>query len=111
VNVPLAHVALATHYLDCFLRDQPSPYQAAHFSGGTSLPCSGGTSEDDIKRNVDALADIRDVLRNADPEDKAAIYNGIGLRLTYQPAQQIVRAEVNLDPNDAGVKVRVRGGT
>ncbi|MFG2848971.1 DNA-binding protein, partial [Kitasatospora sp. NPDC048296] len=31
-----AHVALATHYLNCFLRDRPSQYQAVQFSGGTS---------------------------------------------------------------------------
>ena len=36
---------------------------------------------------------------------------GQGPRLTYRPAQKIVRAEVNLDPNDAGVVMRVRGGT
>ena len=68
-------------------------------------------TEDDIKRIVDALADIREVVQNADSEDKAEIYSALGLRLTYHPAQQIVRAEVNLDPDDAGVVVRVRGGT
>ncbi|MCW2554857.1 MAG: Recombinase [Mycobacterium sp.] len=68
-------------------------------------------TEDDIRRIIDALVDIRDILQNADPEDKAEIYNGLGLRLTYQPTQQIVRAEVDLDPNDGWVMVRVRGGT
>jgi site-specific DNA recombinase len=68
-------------------------------------------SEDDIKRIVDASADITEVLQNAVPGDKARVYSEIGLQLTYHPAQQIVRAEVNLDPNDAGVMVRVRGGT
>jgi hypothetical protein len=42
-------------------------------------------SEDDITRIIDALVDIREVLQNADPEDKAEIYTGLGLRLTYPP--------------------------
>jgi hypothetical protein len=67
-------------------------------------------SKDDIQRIIGELSDIREVLQNANPGDKAGVYSALGLRLTYQPAQQIVRAEVNLDPNDAGVKVRVRGG-
>lgn len=41
---------------------------------------------------------------------QAEIYDGLGLRLTYQPAQQIVRAEADLDPDNRGVVVRVRGG-
>jgi lipoate-protein ligase B len=49
--------------------------------------------------------------QNAEPEDKARVHSERGQRLTYHPAQQIVRAEVNLDPNDAGVVVCVRGGT
>jgi hypothetical protein len=31
------------------------------------------------------------------PADKAEIYSQLGLRLTYQPGQRIVRAEAHLD--------------
>jgi hypothetical protein len=33
------------------------------------------------------------VIRDADPADKAKIYSGVGLRLTYQPARNAVIAE------------------
>ena len=57
-----------------------------------------------------------DVLHHADPEDKAEVYKGLGLRLRYQPADSTVRAEVNPDPHQSlnhphGEMVRVRGGT
>jgi site-specific DNA recombinase len=32
------------------------------------------------------------VLRDADPADKAEIYSGVGLKLTYQPARNAVIA-------------------
>jgi hypothetical protein len=51
------------------------------------------------------------VIKEADLEDKTKIYAGLNLRLTYQPAEQIVRAEVNLDPHAGGAMVCVRGGT
>jgi hypothetical protein len=35
-RVPLAAIALRTHYLNCFLRDEPSQYQAVQSTGGTS---------------------------------------------------------------------------
>ena len=65
---------------------------------------------------VDALGNIADVLHNADPADKAEVYKGLGLRLRYQPVENTVRAEVNLDPHQVnnhprGGMVRVRGGT
>jgi hypothetical protein len=39
--------------------------------------------------------DILDVLRDADPDDKPDIYTQLGLRLTYQPGDQIVQADVS----------------
>ena len=73
-------------------------------------------SKDEIMNIVEALGNIADVLRHADPDDKAEVYKGIGLRLRYQPAHSTVRAEVNLDPHQSlnhpyGEMVRVRGGT
>jgi hypothetical protein len=51
-----------------------------------------------------------EALHHADPEEKSRIHAQLRLELIYDPAQQSVRAEVNLDPDDAGVMVRVRGG-
>jgi site-specific DNA recombinase len=48
---------------------------------------------DEINSIVTALGSILDVLRDADPADKAKIYSGVGLRLTYQPARNAVIAE------------------
>jgi hypothetical protein len=42
-------------------------------------------SEDDIQRIIGELSDIREVLQNANPGDKAGVYSALGLRLIYQP--------------------------
>jgi site-specific DNA recombinase len=55
----------------------------------------GGTTRmtpDEINAIITALGNILDVLRDADPADKAKIYSGIGLKLTYQPDQHNVIA-------------------
>ena len=51
------------------------------------------------------------MIKDADPADKARIYAGQSLRLTHQPAKQIVRADVNLDSHAGGAMVCVRGAT
>ena len=68
-------------------------------------------SEAEIRRVITALADLTAVIKDADPQDKARIYAGLNLRLGYQPAQRIVRAEVNLDSHGYGAMGRVRGAT
>jgi hypothetical protein len=40
---------------------------------------------DEINTLVAALDPILDLLRAADPADKAKVYSGVGLRLTYHP--------------------------
>jgi hypothetical protein len=55
------------------------------------------------------LGDLTRVIKDADPADKARIYAGLSLRLTYQPPKQIVRAEANLDSHAGGAMVCVRG--
>ncbi len=50
-------------------------------------------SAEEISGIVTALGNILDVLRDADPADKAKIYAGVGLRLTYQPGRNNVIAE------------------
>ena len=66
-------------------------------------------SRTEIANLVQALGDIVTVLRDADPADKAEVYRQLGLRLTYQPETQTVRAAVDLSAH-RGVMVCVRGG-
>jgi hypothetical protein len=47
---------------------------------------------------IDQLGDIRTVIADADPNDKARVYQELGLKLTYQPGKRTTRAEVVLDP-------------
>jgi hypothetical protein len=51
-----------------------------------------------------ALGDMCAVLRDADPADKAEIYKGLKLRLTYHPEDNYVRAEIPLDPHTIGLR-------
>ncbi len=69
-------------------------------------------SKDEIAAIVNGLADLLAVLRDADPADKAEIYSQLGLRLIYQPADLIVRTEVNVvRAGQHWSFERVRGGT
>jgi site-specific DNA recombinase len=56
-------------------------------------------TKDEIRAVAEAISSARAVLQNADPTDKAAVYAELGLKLTYQPAKQTIRAEANLDPD------------
>ena len=67
-------------------------------------------TREQIESVVTALGDILAVLRDADSADKAEIYSQLGLRLTYQPGQRIVRAEAYLDQTPHWVFDSVRGG-
>jgi site-specific DNA recombinase len=68
-------------------------------------------TKEEIRTIVDSFTSITAVLRDADPADKAQIYQQLGLQLRYDPGKQIVRAEASLDPHYRGVMVGVRGGT
>jgi hypothetical protein len=46
---------------------------------------------------VDQLGNIAKPQRCADPQDKAAIYHALGLRLSFNPEEQKVRAETGSD--------------
>ncbi|MCA1674836.1 MAG: recombinase family protein [Actinobacteria bacterium] len=59
-------------------------------------------TRDEIQSLVEALGNIRTVLADADPDDKAEIYQQLGLRLTYQPGKHLVQAETHLDPHGWG---------
>ncbi|MET7806619.1 hypothetical protein [Micromonospora chersina] len=67
-------------------------------------------SRAEISGLVTALGDIAAALRDADPADKAEVYRQLGLRFTYQPETQTVRASVDLSAH-RGVMVCVRGAT
>jgi hypothetical protein len=66
---------------------------------------------EEIAALVDSLGNLLTVLHEADPADKAEVYRQLGLRLTYEPDTQTVRAEAQLGPRYRGVMVRVRGRT
>jgi hypothetical protein len=51
----------------------------------------------EIQTVVEALSGIANVLRTADPVDKAQVYQQLGLKLTYKPGLRIIEAEANPD--------------
>jgi len=53
---------------------------------------------------ITSVGGICDVLADAEPEDKADVYQNLGLKLTYDPAKQLVRAEAQLDPHKLGIR-------
>jgi hypothetical protein len=58
---------------------------------------------------VESLANLPGLLSAADPADKADIYAGIGLRLTYQPEPRSVLAEVRFADQPHRCSECVRG--
>jgi site-specific DNA recombinase len=79
----------------------------------TQLPASTAAplTEPAIQQIIGALGDIRRVIQNADPASKARIYQQLELRLTYQPSQNRVHAQANINPSKYGEMGSVRGGT
>jgi site-specific DNA recombinase len=64
-------------------------------------------TEDDIRAMVESLGDLVGVLQAADPQKKSALYQSLGLSLTYEPSKRRVLVEADL----GGVRpVRVGGG-
>jgi hypothetical protein len=75
-------------------------------------------TEDDIRTLVTGLGDLRDVIRDAAAAVKAAVYTQLGLKVTYLPGQDKIRADVTISPDifagqagKYGVIGRVRGPT
>ncbi|MBM0256656.1 hypothetical protein JNW89_07005 [Micromonospora sp. 4G55] len=88
--------------------------QAERARAEADLHANAGTtprrmSRAEITALVTALGDITTVLRDADPADKAEVYRQLGLRLTYRPETQTVRAEVDLSAHRQKF-ICVRGG-
>jgi site-specific DNA recombinase len=59
-------------------------------------------SEGQISMIIDSLGGLLQLLRQADPRDKAEIYSRLGLQLTYHPGSETLIAEV-VSPAIAGV--------
>lgn len=66
-------------------------------------------TQQEIKSIVDKFANIARVLIDADPDDKADIFRQLGLRLTYHPGRQLVKAQIEAPQH--WYSERVRGGT
>jgi DNA invertase Pin-like site-specific DNA recombinase len=78
----------------------------------------GRLTDDDIRALITALGNLRDVLRDARPAEKAAIYDQLDLKVTFKPGEAKIRAEVTIGPENyveqaeqCGDTGRVRGGT
>lgn len=74
----------------------------------------GRMSRDEIARLVRSLSDLAAVVQQAEPEDKAEIYQQLGLQLTYDSGKHKVLVEMTLNqhfPATRGLPVGVRGGT
>jgi hypothetical protein len=68
-------------------------------------------TRDDIAAVVHRTASVTAALRDADLQDKADLYKGLNLRLTYEHVSGIIRAEAQLDDCPFWDKVRVRGAS
>ena len=62
-----------------------------------------------VKALAKGMKDILWKLATADPKTKAALYTGLGLKLTYQPETDVV--EIEARPQDACATDGVGGGT
>jgi hypothetical protein len=72
-------------------------------------PRSRRMTRDQISDLVGKLGDIISVLREADPADRAEVYQQLGLRLTYHPTQHKVRVQAQPGADPYGEMVGVRG--
>jgi hypothetical protein len=73
-------------------------------------------TEDDIRALITTLGNLRDVIRDATPAEKAAIYDQFDLKITFKPGEAKIRAEVTIGPENyaehaeqCGDTGRVRG--
>jgi site-specific DNA recombinase len=76
---------------------------------GTTAPAR--MTRHEIAAVIERFTSLAAVIRDADPADKAEIYKGINLVLTYQPGTRTVHAEACLNEGNYGVMGSVRGGT
>ena len=60
---------------------------------------------------IGKLGDMAAVVQAADPNDKAEVYQQMGLKLTYQPGRKLVHGAIQLDAPGHWFFDGVRGGT
>jgi uncharacterized protein YhaN len=63
-----------------------------------------------VQELIEQCADIAADLRDAEPGDMASVYRKLGLRLTYHPERQLVRATACPNPRDIGKWFVSEGG-
>ncbi|MFI2030566.1 recombinase family protein [Streptomyces buecherae] len=88
--------------------------RAAAELGRTVTAQGGRMTREDIAELVRAAGELTEVIRQADPADKAEIYKQLGLRLTYDSGKHKVLVEIDLNQHSLGSRglpVGVRGGT
>jgi len=68
-------------------------------------------TEDDIRGLITTLGDLRDVIRDADAATKTAIYDQLGLRLTYKPGEAKIRADITTSADRSAQLIEQRGDT
>src|SRR5947209_5831451 len=66
-------------------------------------------SRDDIHAMVDTLGGLLNVLRHADPADKADVYRELGVHLTYNHTEHTVLAETRPTSSVCAVSVSEGG--
>jgi site-specific DNA recombinase len=66
-------------------------------------------SKAELRSLVRKVRDVVKMIAKADPALKAEVYQGLGLRLEYRPAERLVAVEVPLEA--ACTTARVGGGT
>jgi hypothetical protein len=63
-----------------------------------------------VKAMVLRAARATRIIQDADPQDKAAVYRGLNLVLTYQPTSRTIYGNAQLTADADGLMVGVRGG-
>ncbi|WP_160573684.1 recombinase family protein [Actinomadura physcomitrii] len=75
-----------------------------------AAPRGSGISRDEIAELLQRTGGLAQLAINAEPEDKADLYQQLGLTMTYYPQRREVEARVIPEPPHVR-SVRVRGGT
>ncbi|MGW4079406.1 hypothetical protein ACWELB_39040 [Streptomyces asiaticus] len=85
-------------------------HRAEAFSRSRQVTGQRRMTKDEIRAMLKPLGPIPDVLADAEPRDKAEVYQQLGLKLIYEPGKQLVRAEATLDPHKLGIWSVSEGG-
>ncbi|MFI7453680.1 recombinase family protein [Nonomuraea sp. NPDC049714] len=75
-----------------------------------AVPAAQRISVAEIRSMIEEVGDLVRLVADADPDDKAELYNQLGLKLTYYPEKQYVEARIKPEPPHVRA-VCVRGGT